>query len=392
MSERKKILWLVSWYPNKYDPFDGDFIQRHARAAALHHDVHVLFVKQAIEQRSPERTSVESNGLTEEIIYLPKRQGPVGKLQNLLHWYAAGKSHTRRLLSSSQPALIHVHIPWRSGLFALWARRRHRIPYFVTEHWGIYNRFVDDNLFRRPVWMRYGLKRIYRKATRFLSVSRFLGEAVNNTLLKKSFAVVPNVVDTALFYPSSVKNHRFTFLHVSNMVPLKNISGLLQSFHDFLLTTNGDVQLILVGRTEERYVSLAAQLGLLNQSVFFRGEVTYAEVAVEMQQAHVFVLNSNLENSPCVLGEALCCGLPVIATKVGGVPELVSEFNGVLVSPQSPAELSGAMSQLYSNYKQYHPDQIAVTAAGRFSMAAVGALFSKYYTAQHKPHSFAARK
>ena len=42
--QRKKILWLVSWYPNRNDKFDGDFIQRHARAAAIYHDVHVIFV------------------------------------------------------------------------------------------------------------------------------------------------------------------------------------------------------------------------------------------------------------------------------------------------------------------------------------------------------------
>jgi len=39
------VLWLPSWYPNKLDPFDGDFIQRHANAASLHTKVHVIFVK-----------------------------------------------------------------------------------------------------------------------------------------------------------------------------------------------------------------------------------------------------------------------------------------------------------------------------------------------------------
>ena len=45
--QRKKILWLASWYPNRNDPFDGDFIQRHARAAAIDHDIHVIHVSEA---------------------------------------------------------------------------------------------------------------------------------------------------------------------------------------------------------------------------------------------------------------------------------------------------------------------------------------------------------
>ena len=45
MSERKNILWLASWYPNKIDGFKGDFIQRHAKAAAIYEDVQVIHVE-----------------------------------------------------------------------------------------------------------------------------------------------------------------------------------------------------------------------------------------------------------------------------------------------------------------------------------------------------------
>jgi len=65
MIERKKILWLVSWYPNKYDLFDGDFIQRHAKAAALYNDIHVLFIKAFDEQLIKEEEKRELPGLKE---------------------------------------------------------------------------------------------------------------------------------------------------------------------------------------------------------------------------------------------------------------------------------------------------------------------------------------
>src|SRR5947207_14726844 len=84
--KRKKILWLVSWYPNKTDPFDGDFIQRHAKVAALYHDIHVLFIKQSESREEAEKAWNGANNLSEQIIYLPKKKGLFAKWQNHKQW------------------------------------------------------------------------------------------------------------------------------------------------------------------------------------------------------------------------------------------------------------------------------------------------------------------
>ena len=75
MSARKKILWLVSWYPNRDDRFDGDFIQRHARAAALVHDIHVIFVKDSPIDSPLEEEWNHATGLTEQLIYFRTLNG-----------------------------------------------------------------------------------------------------------------------------------------------------------------------------------------------------------------------------------------------------------------------------------------------------------------------------
>lgn len=379
MQKRKKILWLVSWYPNKYDLFDGDFIQRHAKAAALHHDVHVLFIKQFEDQRKLEESIAENGGLTEQLIYLPKQKGVLGKLTNHREWLAAYKRYLKRLLQKEAFNLVHVHVPWKVGLIALWTKKRFGIPYVVTEHWGIYNNVVDDNIHRRNKLVRRLLKRIYAEAAAFVSVSKFLGDAVNETLVKKDFTVIPNVVDTNLFYRRDRKESRFTFLHVSNMVPLKNVEGIIAAFQIFLQESKADTQLVLVGNKDDQYPSLASKTGLLNTHIFFKGEVPYGEVAKEMQRSHVLVLNSNIENSPCVIGEALCCGLPVIATNVGGIPELVNEKNGLLVPPQNAEALAKAMLEIFQNHSRYNAWEIALAAVQKFSIEAIGADLSIVY-------------
>jgi glycosyltransferase involved in cell wall biosynthesis len=212
-----------------------------------------------------------------------------------------------------------------------------------------------------------------------ISVSHFLGAAINQTLLQKQFEIIPNVVDTSLFFPIEQKPARFTFLHVSNMVPLKNVAGILVAFRQFLDKTGSEAQLILVGNKDDEHQQVAQQIGLSDHSVFFKGEIRYESVAKEMQQAHAFVLNSDIENSPCVIGEALCCGLPVIATKVGGIPELVSPENGILVPPNDNIALAAAFLQMISDYNRFHRRDIARSAQNKFSMALIGEKIHRLY-------------
>jgi glycosyltransferase involved in cell wall biosynthesis len=380
MSERKKILWLVSWYPNKYDPFDGDFIQRHAEAAARYDDIHVLFLKQSEHQTEIEVAEVTQNGLKERLVYLPLKRGAINKIANHLHWHSEYKKQASKIITELQPHLIHVHVPWKAGLIALWVKKTFKIPYVITEHWGIYNRIVEDNIYNRPAIMRYLLRKIFQHASGFASVSTFLGKGVSNTLLKKEFVVIPNVVDTRLFTVSDTKYDRFSFLHVSNMVSLKNVEGIIRAFDAFQKQTGSNAQLILVGRENQQAIAMTKALNQFGKSIFFRGEVPYAEVAREMQLSHIFLLNSRIENSPCVIGEALCCGLPVVATSVGGVPELLQSGSGFLVPPGDQEQLVTAMRSVWEQWTAWDTGQIASEAAKRFSYHAIGAAIHRFYT------------
>src|SRR5262245_35962249 len=71
---KKKILWLCSWYPGKTEPFNGDFIQRHAQAASLYNDIYVVHVTGDTSGLIKTTTTEikEENGLTEHIVYYKK--------------------------------------------------------------------------------------------------------------------------------------------------------------------------------------------------------------------------------------------------------------------------------------------------------------------------------
>jgi glycosyltransferase involved in cell wall biosynthesis len=108
--------------------------------------------------------------------------------------------------------------------------------------------------------------------------------------------------------------------------------------------------------------------------------ISYEAVSAEMRMASALVLFSHHENFPCVVIEALCCGLPVLASDVGGVAEAISSDNGILVSSQAEIpELSKALSTMYHRADSFDRDQMAQTARMLYSYQTIGKEFSDWY-------------
>jgi glycosyltransferase involved in cell wall biosynthesis len=383
MMSRKKILWLCSWYPNKTGPFHGDFIQRHAIAAALYNDICVIHVTGDSSGATVATEHVINNsiGLTEHIIYYKKATSFLGKIISHYRWLTLCRQAVKKYIAKNgKPDVVHVHVPLKAGIAALWIKRKYYIPYAITEHWGIYNDIEVQNYKSKSLAFKKYSKRIVEQACKFVSVSCYLADGVNRLVTKKEYEVIPNVVDTDLFYYTDKKNSSFSFIHVSNMVPLKNAEGILKAF-TLLLQQKNDALLIMVGDTDPAIRNIATGLGLTETNLSFRGEVSYQQVAIAMQQSDCLILFSNIENSPCVIGEALCCGLPVIATAVGGIPELVNESNSLLVVPKNETSLAAAMQQMMDKYAEYDRKKIAEDAKSKFSYPVTGKKLDEIYTA-----------
>lgn len=379
--ERKKILWLCSWYPGKTDPFNGDFIQRHARAAALYHDIYVIYVTGDATGRVKEtvREVNRAEGLTEYTVTFPKSTSLWGRIKANYLWYFLVKQSIRKyMVENKKPDLAHVHIPYKAGMAGNWLKEKYRVPFVLSEHWGIYNDVELLNYQGRNAFFRKITRKAFTGAAACTSVSRFLADGVNRLVAQVPFTIIPNTTDTSLFTYREKTGGTFRFIHVSNMVPLKNAEGILRSFK-LLLDQGAAAELQMVGNPDQQLAAYAASIGIPSGSIFFTGEIPYAEVAARMQEASCLLLYSNIENSPCVIGEALCCGLPVIATNVGGIPELVDDSNALLTPPGNDAGLVQAMRQIMDQYTKYDRKQIAALAAAKFSYEAVGKQFDAVY-------------
>ena len=375
-----KILWLCSWYPNDADPFAGDFIQRQARAVSAFHKVDVLYVHKQINSKVPAvylKKEINPN-LTEHIIYKKVRnENLFFKITWLFKFFFI---HIRFIRKNGRPDLIHVQIPMKSGMIALFCKLFYRIPYIVTEHYGFYNPYVEDHFKKRNFLYRAMTRAIFKHASVLTTVSESLGKDINNWVLKKEYTVIPNVVDTELFRFSATKRPgRFQFIHISNMIPLKNAEGIIEAAGKLWMQRK-DFKLVFVGEIKQEYYELAGFKNLLNTVVFFEGVVAYDTVAEKIQESDSMIIFSDTESQSCVVLEALCCGKPCIVTNTGGVQELIEDaVNGFRVHVRDTVDLVHKMDRMINEYKVFDKENISKMASALYSYQSAGKQFSDCY-------------
>lgn len=380
-------LWLTSWYPNELDKMNGDFIQRHARAVSLFANVTVIHAEPDFQHTMNKKVSSNKDGNLLEIITYYTVSKRINFLSKIITGFRYRKTMKRQvekcIRENGLPDIVHVHVPMKAGVIALWLKKKYAIPFVVTEHWAIYNDEATDKFSNRNFIFKSFTKKILQQCSLFLPVSDNLGKAVNDMVTKVAYKPVPNVADADLFFyktkPGAGKKY-FTFIHVSTMKFQKNPRGIVHAFSLFQ-KNNPSSKLVMVGENFEPVAGYANELNIPQESIEFTGLLSYPEVAQKMQHADAFILFSRFENLPCVIIEALCCGLPVITTDVGGIPELIDESNGLLIKRDNENALQQSMENVYQSYAHYNREQISTNAISKYSYQTIGKEIYSVYKA-----------
>jgi glycosyltransferase involved in cell wall biosynthesis len=204
-------------------------------------------------------------------------------------------------------------------------------------------------------------------------VSHELERTLAEVAPKANFVVVPNTVDTGVFTPPPERPRETRLLNVAALAEKKGHRFLLDALADLpgaRLDIVGDGE--LRAELEERTRALD-----LEDRVRFLGELPRDDVAALMRAASLFVLPSLAENLPVVLIEAMASGLPAVATRVGGVPEMLDADAGELVEPGDTAALTDAIRT--ASAREFDPGVLADRARARWSYAAVCARWTEIY-------------
>lgn len=242
-----------------------------------------------------------------------------------------------RAIKKFQPDVIHVHLDiLYSWIWALWRKRR--IIYTMHSEANRIKEKYPIRLYRRL--QKKGLIRVIGVSS---SAARRFQEVFNATNIETIY----NPVEIEKFGKKyNREGNKIRFVNVARFNPVKNHKLLVDAYERLCLSGSTSV-LELVGSGQEyenikRYVSEKG----LHKRVKFWGQIE--DVAQRLEEADVFVLSSLSEALPVSVIEAMAAGLPIIATNVGGLPELVKD-NGILVENNDIDALFRAMQELEQN-------------------------------------------
>lgn len=252
----------------------------------------------------------------------------------------------RRLILQKGPFdLIDAHFIYPDGFAAMQISRKFDIPLVVSA------RGSDINYYSRIDAIRPKIKAVLKYADAVIGVSKDLVEKMISLGAPENRCHhIPNGVDSHQFCPIGNKNEKKplrNLLAVGNLVPEKGFDLLLKAM-SLLKPAYPDIQLNIIGVGPDfSRLSSLCEAFQIKENVRFPGQVDHREIYSWFQGAGVFCLSSLREGNPNVVLEALATGIPVAATPVGGVPELIHEnINGVLSHDFSPESLARAINSV----------------------------------------------
>ena len=377
-SRALRVLTLSSVFPNPDEPAHGIFVRNRLRYVADLAEVRVIAPVPAIDYSSPDKRWLRNHALPHT-----RRDGPLvidyprwffppfGTPLNVLCLFARTWFTVARIRREFRFDLIDAHFAYPEGCAAALLASCFRVPFLVTQR-GNETLFGLSSL-RRAI-MAWSLKR----AARVLSVSENLRQyAISLGVDPERTQTVPNGIDTDLFYPREREAARVRqgipagakmILSAGTLAECKGHHRIVAALAKL---RGGGMEAVLViaggasrdGHFEQNIRESIEQFGL-RDSVRLTGRVAPSELAELMSAADVFCLASDREGWPNVVHEAQGCGAPVVATAVGGVPEMLpSEEYGYVIPPLDVEAMAAALHKALT--RQWDREAISVWARSR---------------------------
>lgn len=268
--------------------------------------------------------------------------------------------------------LLHAHCAYPDAVGVALAAAALRLPFVVTAHGS------DVNVYAEKPAVRPQLRWALRRAAAVIAVSSAIRAklgALAPELAARTEHIPCAAADPRVFAPRDRLQARRRLmlaaegrivLYAGHLVRIKGVDTLVQAWG--LLRQSGRIsgsdRLIIVGAGPlKQELQTAAQSACVSELTSFIGEVSQEELSAWMGAANLLCLPSRNEGTPNVVVESLASGRPVVASAVGGVPDLLRPtVSGMLIDPDNPPALADALAAALE--RSWDPLQIATTVSG----------------------------
>jgi colanic acid/amylovoran biosynthesis glycosyltransferase len=249
-----------------------------------------------------------------------------------------------RRLKKAQVSHLHVHFAGLASRTAFWIKRLFGITYSFTGH-------ANDIFCPKPE-QRIGLADLLREASFVVVVSDFGARWLQRGFPESAHKIqrVYNGLDLSVFKHASPGAEPVRLLSIGRLIEKKGFKFLIEACR--LLRSSGfSFVCQIVGEGPEHdHLQEAIEVSQLSNTVRLRGALPQTELVEILSQSSIFVFPAvhdsagDTDNLPTVLIEAMASSLPIIATRIAGIPEIVQHnVNGILVPEKDPAQLADAI-------------------------------------------------
>lgn len=261
-------------------------------------------------------------------------------------FYLLALPHLFKIYRNIKPDIVHSHYASSYGLLGILLNHERTI----TSLWGTDTfEFPKKNVLNKMIF-----KIVMRRSNQVLSTSTQMAiEAGKYT--SKNIIITPFGVDTTIFKPDpTIKNNPIITIGTIKLLEKKyGIDTLIKAFHLALTRLNQfELYLKIIGEGSHKnsLINLVNELGI-SDKVEFVGYVNNSDIPKYLNQFDIFGCLSNEESFGVSVVEASSCGIPIISSNVGGLPEVViHNKTGFLVEPNNPKKASEVIIKLVKSY------------------------------------------
>ncbi|HNR06026.1 MAG TPA: glycosyltransferase family 4 protein [Saprospiraceae bacterium] len=273
-----------------------------------------------------------------------------------------------------RPDLIHVHVSFPSLPVGYELSKQFGIPFILTEH---SSRFPDPR-FESYGYDRETLNKYFLRSSANIAVSADLAKKFGFYDIQ-DMQVIPNLVSWA---PPEIRipGPPFSFILISHYLdPRKRIDLLIDAVH--LLRSSGKefiVRMVGEGPMRNLYIEKVKAAGIADVIQWY-GHVSDGHKQELLSASHCLVVCSDYETFGVTVIEANAFGIPVLATRCGGVEEIISSVNGRLVDKGNSIRLAEGMEWMMRNYSYFDRKRIQQDCYLRFSATRIAEKYLNVY-------------
>jgi len=248
--------------------------------------------------------------------------------------------------------IVHYYFSLPTAFLSLLPGKHRCVPYIISlrgsdvPNYDIFNKKLELlHLIFLPI-----TKLIWKRAKAVIAVTTSLKQTALNTNPNQLIDVIPNGIDTNIFSPAvdyKGNDNKFRLITVSRLIERKGIQYVLNALSEI---NDESIHLTIIGEGnfEDELRDICEKHGL-NNVVTFMGFRRRDTIPAYFSKSDVFILPSLAEAFGNVIGEAMACGLPIISTNEGGIPDLVGEENGILVEAGNVVQIKSAIMAMKTN-------------------------------------------